>query len=460
MSYAPASPATVAAPTNLGLYLYLLFMTSWFLHVPARLPFLGTIRFDLVLVCLLTAMAFARRAPGAGQPTEADKVLRVLLAYAILSVPLVYWPGSVVKIGLPNFVKAIVFFYFTIVFVRTETDLRKLVLVFVVLQVLRIMEPLYLNITQDYWGSKASMANWESLERLSGAPSDVINPNGLAFLVCTVLPFLYFMSGQSMKSRLAAMGVGALCIYALALTGSRSGIIGLAVVMLGIVAKSRSPAGFVVASVLGVAAGGIGFLFLDPDLQDRYLSVIGLGEKNTGTLDERLEGMTTQLSVLMHRPIFGHGLGTSAEANANFTTEGPYAGWEMPAHNLYLEIGQELGVFGIIIFLFFIKAIFSGFAQSRRACMHHKVTGEFLPKVIDAMQVWLWMNLVFSFASYGLSSYEWYLFGGLSVVLQRLAGVKAAGGPQEVNDRSTGRGWLKPADDRGTLSMKRRGVDA
>lgn len=37
------------------------------------------------------------------------------------------------------------------------------------------------------------------------------------------------------------------------------------------------------------------------------------------------------------------------------------------------------------------------------------------------MQVWLLMNILFSFASYGLSSYEWYLFGGLSVVTARLA---------------------------------------
>jgi hypothetical protein len=36
------------------------------------------------------------------------------------------------------------------------------------------------------------------------------------------------------------------------------------------------------------------------------------------------------------------------------------------------------------------------------------------------MQVWLVMNLVESFASYGLSSYEWYLFAGLSIVMQRI----------------------------------------
>ena len=37
------------------------------------------------------------------------------------------------------------------------------------------------------------------------------------------------------------------------------------------------------------------------------------------------------------------------------------------------------------------------------------------------MQIWLIMNFLFSFASYGLSSYEWYLFAGFSVVMQRLA---------------------------------------
>jgi putative inorganic carbon (hco3(-)) transporter len=424
-----------AQASNAGLYVYLLFMTSWFLHLPARLTFLGAIRFDLLLVCLLTAIAFMKRGARSGPPTEADKVLRVIIAYAVLSIPFVYWPGSVIKIGLPNLVKAIVFFYFTIAFVRTEKDLRKLVFVFVALQIVRILEPLYLNITQDYWGSRASLANWESMDRLSGAPSDVINPNGLAFLVCTVLPFLYFMAGESFKTRLASLLLGVACVYALALTGSRSGIVGLAVVVLGIMAKSRNPASFVVLGIIGSGAGAVGFMFLNPDLQDRYLSIIGLGVKNTETFDDRISGMTTQLDVFMHRPIFGHGLGTSAEANANFTTEGPYAGWEMPAHNLYLEIGQELGVIGIIIFLFFIKAIFTGFAQSRRACMHHDVSSPYLPRLIDAMQVWLWMNFVFSFASYGLSSYEWYLFGGLSVVLRRFARVKTADERQGVDER-------------------------
>jgi O-antigen ligase len=398
----------------------LLFVISWFLHLPARLEFLGTIRFDLLLVCILTALALIRPSISV-PPSQAGNALRVLIVYAIVSIPFVYWPGSAIKSGLPNFIKAIVFFYFTIAFVRTEADLRKFVLVFLSCQIVRILEPLYLNLTQDYWGSRASIENWESLTRLSGAPSDVINPNGLAFVVCTVLPFLYFMAGLSLKFRLIALTLVPPCLYVFALTGSRSGLIGLLVVIAGIVVKARSRASFMVATAAGLVVLAVGFATLDHDLQDRYLSTFGMGQKNLATAAERWEGIEAQFQVVLNKPIVGYGLGTSPEANSNFTTTGPYAGWALLAHNLYLEIALELGVIGLIIFLFFIKAIFSGFAQSRKAVRGHQDPGGFLPRLIDAMEVWLVMNLVFSFASYGLSSYEWYLFGALSVVIQRLA---------------------------------------
>ncbi len=77
-------------------------------------------------------------------------------------------------------------------------------------------------------------------------------------------------------------------------------------------------------AVIVVTIAAIGFTMLSADMQDRYLSIFGKGEKNAATADERLEGMQEQLHVVMHRPLFGHGLGTSAEANYHFTTAGPY----------------------------------------------------------------------------------------------------------------------------------------
>lgn len=272
------------------------------------------------------------------------------------------------------------------------------------------------------------MAGWEYLDRLAGAPSDVVNPNGLAWVVCTVLPFLYFFMGLSWRHRLAAIVLIPSALYALFLTGSRSGLIGVAVIVMGIVLKSKRP---VVLLLAIAAAASVAFSLLSSDLQDRYLSIIGMGAKNAGTADERVEGMASQIEVMLHRPTFGHGLGTSAEANANFTTSGPYAGMEMPAHNLYIEVGQELGLVGLAIFLMFMKSIYSGFMASKRF-MQANSRGLFLSRLVDSSQVWLAMNFVFSFASYGLSSFDWYLFSGISVVIVRL--VQLAGEPKPKDD--------------------------
>jgi O-antigen ligase len=362
-------------------------------------------------------MAFSAKSQDTGPTSRIDVLLRVLIAYSVLTIPLVEWPGSVVRFGLPNLIKAVVFYYFTIAFVRTERDLKRFIFVFITCQVLRVLEPLYLHVTQGYWGSRASMmGGWEFLERLAGSPSDTVNPNGLAFIICITLPFLYFMQGLSWKLRLAFLTVTPLLLYALALTGSRSGMIAMLIVYLAIVVKSKKRVLLIAAGIVALVAG---FLSLSPDMQDRYLSTFGKGEKNVGTADERMEGMQEQLRVVFHRPIFGHGLGTSPEANYHFTSAGPYRGVDLPAHNLYLEIAQELGLIGLAIFIMFMKAIMQGFAESRRTWSQIG-TSAFLPRLIDAMQVWIVMNIVFSFASYGVSSYDWYLFGGLLVVIQRL----------------------------------------
>jgi hypothetical protein len=64
------------------------------------------------------------------------------------------------------------------------------------------------------------------------------------------------------------------------------------------------------------------------------------------------------------------------------------------------------------------------------------------------------MNTLFSFASYGLSSYEWYLFAGLSVVVRRMALQQAvpATEPQKVERTSPG---FSPALAPGSATYRR-----
>ena len=398
--------------TTPGRNLYLLFVASWFLHLPARLPALGAIRIDLLLVVVLVIIAFINRPKeetAAATPT--DKALRMLFVYAILAAPFVEWPGSVLRAGIPEFIKAAVFYYFTVAFVRSESDLKALLTVFVACQVYRVLEPLYLHFAYDYWGSAASMGGSDFLERLSGSPWDVVNPNGLAAVICTVLLFLYYMAGLSPLTTVAFLSVVPICLYALSLTGSRSGFLALLVILAVIVLKAQR-------RLLVGAAGAIvllvGFQFLSADQRDRYLSVFGEGERNAQTAEQRIDNLESDLAVGMRRPILGYGLGTSREANANFGER------DAPSHNIYLEVFQELGLVGLPIFLVVLGSII-------RACLELKRTragtdaSAFQPRLSDAMQVWLWMNLLFSLASYGLSDYTWYLLGGLAVAMRRMA---------------------------------------
>ena len=50
------------------------------------------------------------------------------------------------------------------------------------------------------------------MERLSGAPYDIVNPNGLAFIIVSVLPFYYYYAELIMKVRFGIV-VACTCVY-------------------------------------------------------------------------------------------------------------------------------------------------------------------------------------------------------------------------------------------------------
>lgn len=393
--------------------LYLIFVVSWFTHLASRIQALGMVRFDFLLVLLLALLAvFRPEETGETSRNPIDKYLKILIIYAIVTVPFVEWPGSVLKHGLIQFIKASVFYFFTVKFVREEKQVKIFMIVFLACQVFRILEPLYLHKTTGYWGSATSMADWQSMSRLSGAPHDVINPNGLAFVIVTVIPFLYYYSSISRKVLYAALVLFPLFIYALILTASRSGFVAMVAIVGLIIMKSRHKMMMCVALLF---AAIMVFPFLSDNQKDRYLSIVSHDTKNAQTSENRLIGIQKSFQVAMRRPLFGHGLGTSYEANVNF------ADLQHPAHNLYAEVAEELGFIGLFLFLFYIVAIIK--EQRKQQAMWHEQEIEevnFIQASRNGLLVFFYMNLLFSLASFGLSGYEWYLMPGLIVVLGRI----------------------------------------
>jgi putative inorganic carbon (HCO3(-)) transporter len=387
------------------------------MHLTNRLPALGVLRVDLLLVMLITGLLLVtpQEAPPKGNGRIRALILGIA-AYALVTVPFVEWPGTVLFQGLPNFIKAFVFYYFTTQLVTTEGQLRKLILVFVAGQSLRVLEPLYLHVTEGYWGSFTMMAGWETMDRLSGAPSDVINPNGLAFVILTIIPLLHYLGPMTRLGGLFYIAFLPLASWALLLTASRSGMLGMAVTLLLIWWKSRRKALLAAVIVIG---GVVGAQFLTANQIDRYTSIFSKDTKNAATAEGRMDGVTRDLMVALRRPVFGHGLGTSYEANTHFNVAPEVS------HNLYTEVAIELGFVGLAIFVVFLVTVARTASRTLKALRQAGMKDGLTLRLSLAVQVFFGMNILFSFASYGLSSYEWYFLAGLCEVLPRLSGAAA-----------------------------------
>ena len=77
--------------------------------------------------------------------------------------------------------------------------------------------------------------------------------------------------------------------------------------------------------------------------------------------------------MLKQHPFFGVGLGNYKAVVVNYDTTGLVAADPHIAHNAYLEIGAEMGIPALIVYLFFLGATFRSLETTRKralAAMH------------------------------------------------------------------------------------------
>lgn len=394
---------------------FLYFTLDFFLRFSVRIPGYSSLRPTLVAVIILALLLFLQREKLVDKfQHPVFKPVFVLLAYIVVSLPLVEWPGSVIRNNLDPFVKAIVFLFFTALILDTRKRLAWFVGVFVFCQLVRILEPLYLNLTQGYWGSSTYLSTKEFANRLSGSPADVINPNELGFVIVTVIPFLHYLLWTGRwKLKVIYLVLMPLLLYALILTMSRGAFLALMIVGFFIFKESRHKTALVGVAVMAIVAA---FSVMTPVQKERYLSIIDRDVEGGASAEGRIQGMIREFRLGLSRPVVGHGLGTTGEAKAH------KLGRRQASHNLYAELLVEIGVIGFSIFMAFL---FRAFRQLKLLQLEFARTArtkasfyENLNKVLICL---FWMYAVYSVNYWGLSQYYWYLFGGLTIALGRLA---------------------------------------
>ncbi len=394
---------------------YCIYTIDYYVRVLERTQVLAALRPTLLLFGVIVIMLLAQLPHLKGRLTDRPaRALFALFIYLALSLPFVTWPGSVLH-NLNPYVRAVAFFVFTALIVDTERKLFAFLLVFVGCQLFRVLDPLYLHVTTGYLGQSTYVGHGEFEGRLSGAPFDVVNPNGLGFVTAGCIPFLYYClygAKQFYRKVLAVTLIGA-CLFVIYLTLSRGAMIATLVfvwlVFRGTKRKVLFVAGLAVA--VGIAWGQFGGVH-----KDRYLSLLHIHPAHgsvqateDATAYGRVQVTEEEFDIGMERPIFGHGLGTTAEAKVH-DGHGPQV-----SHNLYTELLVEIGVVGGFFFLRFVYAIYCELREALRmlARDQERPTEDIYRRLISALVALFWMYLVFSANYWGLSQDYWYALAGL-----------------------------------------------
>lgn len=401
--------------STLTFIFYIMFLMEMLLHLSARIPGIAVIRPTLLIIMITTGLIFTQKKVfKKREKSPINKALFVLIAYLFISLPLVEYAGSVARDNWQLFLKAIVFFYFTAAIVDSPKRFKIFLFVYVGCQVFRVLEPLYLNVTEGYWGSSTYIGSDEFADRLAGAPSDVINANELGFVIVTAIPFLHFLLfPRGWICKLLYAGMMACLLYALILTMSRGAFLALLVVAWIIFKESKRKLPLI---ALGIAMLVVAISIMSPIQRDRYLSLVDSDSKGSATRDGRINGMIKTFELAMGRPIVGHGLGTTPEVKYQLL------GSSQASHNMYSELFLEIGMVGMILFFRFIGAVYFEVKRVKQIVDPNNVEVHRMKNVIVAL---FFMFALYSLNYWGLSQGYWYLLAGLTVAFLRIVKMQA-----------------------------------
>jgi len=393
---------------------YMLFVFEFFMHLSSRYSFVGVLRPTLMFVVLLTMLLISQK--DIFKQREKNSIftaLNILIIYLVVSLPLVEYPGSVIRMNLAVFVKAIAFFYFTALVIDTHKRLVFFLKVFVGTQVFRVLEPLFLHITTGYWGDKTYAGAGDFAGRLAGAPADVINANELGFVIVTAIPFLhYLLLPKGFLGKVLYFSLVIPMLFTLMLTMSRGAFLALIVIGWMIFKESKNKITIIILAI-SLAVGM--WAQMDDFQKDRYLSLVGASEKNSKTTEGRLHGILQEFELGFERPIVGHGLGTTNEMKFHKLGRG------QASHNMYGELLIEIGLIGFILFLRYILSIRKNLTKLRTQLSESdKKNKSFYFRLNQTLLAVVLMYAVYSINYWGLSQYYWYLLGGLVVAVTRL----------------------------------------
>jgi len=318
------------------------------LLAPLHLP-------EVAAIAALLAMLghrLARRLPLVrGTPELAG--IGAMALVMLLTAPFSIWPGGAISTFLDVYIKVVLIFILMVNSIKGFKVLQQFTWLIVV-----AMGYVAARGVLDY----ARGINLVRGERLHGSISGLMgNPNDLAMNMVTFLPFAVVMAmarGRPLP-RLASGTIALLMLATVLFTKSRAGLLGLVVMGIVLVVQMcKIRPGITAMMIVGLLAASP---FMPASLWARVSSIVNPAEDDTGSREARKDLLRQGWQTFLEHPLTGVGAGQFK----NYNPPGRLEPWR-ETHNVVLQIATELGIFGVLVFLYLLTRMVAALFWTKR----------------------------------------------------------------------------------------------
>jgi O-antigen ligase len=337
---------TATARTPTGVLIFRLSLALFLAIAVARMhDFIAVLQYFrpgklLVLPLLLTlVVAVPRWQLFAAMRTTTAKCVAVVVALAVLSIPLSLWPANSAQSFAQALTPSLVLFAMIGIGFADRRTAGFCILAFVIAVGI---DALYLL---------AGPAPTKAGRPFIGPALD---PNDSAALFVTTLPWAMLLVSDRGVKRVLGLVVAVLAAAGVVATGSRGGVVGLVVVGALLVVRAEHKRRWIYVLVVAVCAAAFA-LTADDARRERFATIFApRKDYNVTEREGRIQVWQRGLRYMATHPVLGVGLDNFMIAEGVLgRDENQRSGIRYTAaHNAFIQVGAELGVIGLAAFLF------------------------------------------------------------------------------------------------------------
>lgn len=357
----PSSPAALNTPhldSPAPFRALVAFTFILFISPQSYLEFLAPLRLAL-LTAAAAVMAYLYDRLVHGRPVlvpaSENVLIAGLLGWAVLTLPFSYWAGGSVDVLLGMYIKTLVVFWLLSHVINTVPRLQTIIWALSLMAL-----PLALTALANF--IQGNYVNTGSGARIIGYQAPLTgNPNDLALTLNIILPltvglFLGVRRPALRAVLLTCIGLEAVAVIA---TYSRAGFLTLAVIFALYLWASvrRGRVQWIFPALLLALAAQV---LMPTDYVARLGTITAIESDPTGSAQARWQDTMAAVKYVFSHPIIGAGLGMDELA----LNEMRGATWS-EVHNVYLQYAVDLGLPGLLLFVFLLRASLKSAGRAR-----------------------------------------------------------------------------------------------